>query len=153
MPNAAAVVGLTYDSVDIQEDPIGIFLEVVRGLNELPKVRGVDTLVPARPYRIARNRVADELVIELRGYVAGVGADEDAQRADFRDLIISLRDETTGLFRPTRTPALLEATLENGAVVSVTCRPVNLVTVQRVPAMAAVSVELYAYEDWSSGGS
>lgn len=73
MANPAAVVGLTFGGTDIQHNPIGIFLEIVRGLNEGPSVRGSDTVVPGLAGRIARNRVADRWDIELRGLVAGTG--------------------------------------------------------------------------------
>lgn len=73
MANPAAVVGLTFGGTDIQQNPIGIFLEIVEGLNEGPSVRGSDTVVPGLAGRIARNRVADRWDIELRGLVAGTG--------------------------------------------------------------------------------
>jgi len=73
MTNAVAVIGLTYDGTDLQAADFGVFLELVRGLNEPPAVRGVDLIVPSRAGRIVRNRVADALTIELRGYVMGTG--------------------------------------------------------------------------------
>ena len=74
MTNAVAVIGLTFDGTDLQTADFGIFLEIVRGLNEQPVARGVDLVVPSRAGRIVRNRVGDALSIELRGYVMGTGA-------------------------------------------------------------------------------
>lgn len=73
MSNPAAVIGLTFGGTDVQQQPIGIFLELVRGFGEGPSVRGTDTVVPGLVGRIARNRVADTWRIELRGMVAGTG--------------------------------------------------------------------------------
>jgi hypothetical protein len=74
MSSPLAVIGLTFDGTDVQRSDLGIFLELVRGLGEPPEVRGVDVVIPARSGRYVRNRVADRLVIELRGYVMGTGA-------------------------------------------------------------------------------
>lgn len=71
MTSGVATVGVTYDGEDVQRGDLGIFLEVVRGLNESPDVRGVDIVVPGAVGRVARNRIADRMVIELRGIVRG----------------------------------------------------------------------------------
>lgn len=146
MTNAAAVIGLTYDGTDLQNNPIGIFLELVRGLSETPRVRGVDTIVPSLAGRVVRNRVADGFVVELRGYISGTGVDEAAQRAEFRSLVTGLRT----LFDPTRDPADLIATLEDGSTATCSARPLpTMVYDQRVPAMAVLSVELESVDaDW-----
>src|SRR5689334_19818953 len=109
MTTSVAVVGLTYDSEDIQTIP-GLFLEIVVGLNETPSVRGVDTTIPTAPGRVPRARVADTLRIELRGFVAGSGSGESGDRAAFA----TLRQTVRTLFSPTRAPADLVATLEDG---------------------------------------
>lgn len=145
MTSPAAVIGLTYAGTDIQESDLGIFLEIYRGLSEVPTVRGRDTTVPARAFTIPRNRVADSLTIELRGLVRGEGASEAAQRSDFRSKVDSLRT----LFAPTRDPAALVATCEDGSVREILCRPLpTQVWSQQVPTLASVSIELAAYEDW-----
>ncbi len=144
MPSHVAVIGLQYDSTDIQEWPFGIFLEIKRGLNEGPKVRGKDTTVPGLNYQLPRNRRAEYIEIELTGYVSGEGVDEEAMREDFA----TLRDVMKTLFDPTRDPALLIATIEDGTNLYVLARPENTAWNQVVPSMAAVSVELKAYGDW-----
>lgn len=73
MTNSYATIPLTFGGTDVQQNPIGIFLEIYRGLNEVPSVRGIDTVVPGLAGRIARNRVVGVLAIELRGMVRGTG--------------------------------------------------------------------------------
>ena len=138
MPNAVAVVALTFRGVDIQRGDFGLFLEIVRGLNELPEVRGKDTVIPGLAGRMYRNRVVDRLPVELRGMVVGNGANETAQRSDLRTNM----DFTRALFDPTLAPGPLVATLENGATRTIEARALNLLTQQRVPTMYDVSVEL-----------
>jgi hypothetical protein len=152
MTNAAIAIGLTYDGTDLQDANPGWLFELVRGLNETPDVRGVDLVVPARAYRSVRNRVADQMPIELQGHVMGVGADEDAQRADFRGLVNDLRT----LFDPTREPADLVATLEDGSTATISARPLpGMVWDQVVPSYGRVSIQLQGLSDWTitSAGS
>lgn len=146
MTNAAAVIGLTVDGTDVQQATIGIFLELVRGLNEPPRVRGVDTVVPGLAGRIARNRVSDGFILELRGYVAGTGSDEAAQRGDFRELVNTFR----ALFDPTRDPVDVVATLEDGSTATCSARALpTAVWDQVVPSMARVSLEMESLDaDW-----
>lgn len=73
MANPAASIPLTFGGTDLQQNPIGIFLEIVEGLAGTATVRGTDTIVPGLAGRIARNRKADVRRIELRGLVAGTG--------------------------------------------------------------------------------
>jgi hypothetical protein len=145
--NAVAVIGLTYDGTDVQQSGFGIFLEIVRGLNETPEVRGTDTVVPGRAGRIARNRVADRLPIELRGIVMGNGANEAAQRADFRTNVLALR----ALFSSSRVPANLVATLEDGSTATISARPLpGMLWDEQVASLFAnVSVELESVDpEW-----
>jgi hypothetical protein len=145
--NPVAVIGLTYDGTDVQANPMGVFLELVHGLNETGRVRGLDTIVPALGGRVIRNRVADGFTVELRGYVSGTGVDEEAQRANFRFLVNTLR----ALFDPTRDPADLVATLEDGSTATCSARPLPTMVWgdQIVPSMAVLSVELESGdEDW-----
>jgi hypothetical protein len=132
MSNPVATVGLRFDSTDIQEAGFGIFLEIVRGLQEPPAVRGVDYIVPSSSGRSVRNRVADVLPIELRGYVSGVDADAFRTNAD----------AVRALFDPTAEPADLVATLETGELRTIVARAVNAIWDQITPDLAAVSIEL-----------
>lgn len=152
MTNPAAVIGLTFDGTDIQQNPFGIFLEIKRGMYEGPEVRGTDTVVPARTGRIARNRVADRWIIELEGYVSGIGADEEAQREHFLDLA----DTIGALFDPTAMPATLSAAMQDGGTRTIEARTLPTVLWdQVVPSLARVNIQLEAVEAWivTPGGS
>jgi hypothetical protein len=149
--NAAAVIGLTFDSTDIQQHPIGIFLEIPGGIFAVgPSVRGTDVIVPGLIGRIARNRIADTWRIPLVGYVSGVGSGETAIRSSFA----ALRATMQTLFDPTMDPAALVATLEDGSTATIQGRPLPLPLWDLiVPSMARVSYELEAVEDWEVSGS
>lgn len=139
MTNAVAVIGLTYATVDIQASDFGIFLEIERGLNEPPSVRGVDLIVPSRAGRIVRNRVGDALAIELRGYVMGT------DRSDFRTNALAVR----ALFDSTAEPADLVATLEDSSTATIAARALNSVWNQITPEIAEVSIEMESVSpDW-----
>lgn len=141
MSNAAAVIGLTYGGTDLQQSDFGIFLELVSGLNEARAVRGQDLIVPGLAGRIPRNRVLDRWPIELRGWVSGgTASGETAQRSAFRTNMLAVRT----LFDPTGTPDDLELALEDGSTLTITARPLNILSDQQVPALAAVSIELEA---------
>lgn len=146
MTNAAAVIGLDYGGTDLQEDPFGIFLEVIHGLNESPAVRGVDVTVPGRDGQVVGSRVVHVTAIELEGYVAGQGSDESAQRADFA----AMRTTLKALFDPT-TSATLTATLEDGATATITARALGngLLWAQVTPACARLNVTLESVDpEW-----
>lgn len=136
MSSAVAAIGLTVGGVDVQVLD-GIFLEIVRGLNEPPSVRGSDTIVPGRAGRITRNRQDDVWTIELRGYVAG-----NTQSA-FRTNAKSIR----ALFDP-KVLRTVVATLEDGTTATITARTLNTVWDQGMPEWANVSIEMEAVEDW-----
>lgn len=145
--NDAAVIGLTFDGVDLQRSDFSLFLEVVKGVNEGPRVRGVDTVVPGLGGRIARNRISDGFVVGLQGYVSGVGTGEDQQRKRFADR----RAEIRALFDPTADPANLVATLEDGTTLTCAARTLpSMLWDQIVPSMARLSLELESLDaDWT----
>jgi hypothetical protein len=137
MSTAVAAIGLTYRGVDIQ-DLDGIYLEIVRGVNEVVEVRGVDLVVPSRQGQIIRNRVGHRLGIELRGWIRGTGSTEDAQRDDFA----ANRAVFKGLFDPTLDPGPLVATLEDSSVENIDARTLNVMSQTIVPSFIQVSVEM-----------
>jgi hypothetical protein len=140
--NALAVIGLTYGGTDIQNSSIGTFLEIRRGLNEIPEVRGIDTIIPSAVGRRLRNRVKDRRIIELFGYVAGTGSGEAAQRSSFRTQVAALK----ALFDPTVSRSLV-ATLENGGTGTIAARTLTMIwgdawSEDLSPSFASVSIEL-----------
>lgn len=149
MTSPVAIIGLTYDGVDVQEEDLDIFFEVTRGLNEAPEVRGVDTVVPSRAGRVPRARQDDVLRVVLKGHVRGSGADDAAQKEDYR----ANADTVRALFSPNREPADLVALAEDGSTRTLICRPIGSpMWNERVASLYAdVSVELEAVDppDWS----
>lgn len=119
MTNPVAVIALTVDGTDVQAANFGIFLEIVKGLNESPSVRGQDTIIPGLAGRIARSRVADTLMLELRGIVTGDRDAEAGEDADFRTNCLAAR----ALFAPTKSPVAVVATLEDGSTATINARP------------------------------
>lgn len=152
MTSAVATIGLTFDGQDLQTSDLSIFLEIVRGLNEPPTVRGKDITVPALAGRIEANRVNDVLPIELRGLVraSSSATDRDDQMASFRANVSAVR----ALFATNRARADLVATLEDGTEQSISARPLNLVWGEVIQSeYATVSIELEGYDDWGAAGS
>lgn len=152
MANDAAVIGLTYRGTDLQDADFGIFLEVRRGLNEPPKVRGTDTVVPGLTGRYWRNRVADTRTLELVGYISPgtTGGGGAADRAGFRANVQTVQ----ALFDPTEDPGDLVATLEDGTTATIGARGVNAVWNQITPELASVSFELESVDpEWVITGS
>jgi len=151
MTSPAAVIGLTYRGTDLQQADLDWFFEIVRGIGETPAVRGVDYVVPAAAGRSVRNRVADSLRIELRGWVRGSGIAEDAQRNDLKANRATIR----ALFDPTLDPGALVATLEDGSTQTIAARSLpTMLWDAQVPAFYRVSVELESIDpDWTAGGS
>lgn len=148
MTSPLASIALTYGSVDLQESDLQIFFEITRGIGETPTVRGVDTIVPARPGRIDGNRINDTLGIELHGWVC---ADPAAvTTAGARASFAANRATVRTLFAPDRAPADLVATLEDGTILTISARPLPtmLWDEQIKSEMAYVNVELEGLDDW-----
>lgn len=149
MSTDLATIGLTYDLADIQDQDLGIFLEITQGLHEPPEVRGRDVVVPSLAGQVARNRVVHQLKIVLTGIVRGNGASQASRHTDFRSQSLFLRT----LFSPARLPAELVATLEIGSQATIQARPINTIWNEVVKSeFAYVSVELLALEDWDFSG-
>jgi hypothetical protein len=150
--NLAAVIGLTFKGSDLQRADFSIFLEIRRGLNELPEVRGKDTVVPALTGQYFRNRVAHRRQIELFGYVSGYDAanTEIANRRDFRHRVEELRV----LFDPTDDPGELAAALEDGGSATIDARALNTQWVQIAPSLHSLSVQMESVDpEWVVLGS
>ena len=147
MTTPLASIGLTYDAVDLQAADLSIFLEITSGLNEVAAVRGKDVLVPSADGQFARNRRKDHLDILLTGVVIGNGVDQAGRRAAYRASSRFLRD----LFDPSRMPAALVASLEDGDTATILARPVNSIWNEIVKSeYAKISVALYSVApDWT----
>lgn len=149
MTSPVALVGLTYAGSNVQTSDLQIFLQIVRGLNEPPTVRGEDTVVPARAGRTEGNRVNDVLPIELKGWVRADPTETTSSgaRSSFADNRATVR----ALFHPKRARADLVATLENGVILTISARPMpgTIWTEVIGSEYAEVSIEMEGYDDWA----
>jgi len=147
--NPAAVIPLTFDSVDIQFADFGIFLEIREGLNEPAQVRGVDIIVPGADGRVARNRRKDTRRVVLAGWVMGNGTDTATARSNYRSNVETI--ET--LFALDAAPAVLVATLENGVQKSLNARTLNVIYSPQIASeLDYLTIELEAVgPDWAVG--
>lgn len=84
---------LTWDwtggTVDLQTPDT--YFDIYQGFNEYPEVRGQDDVVPGLPGRMRRNRVDDVAVLELRGWVRGIGGTVVERQQAFRASVAALR--------------------------------------------------------------
>lgn len=141
----------TYDSVDlttISTTAPRLQFWLVSGLDDGLDIRGRDTVIPGTAGRTARNRLRDRRVIEIEGFVAGVGATDAIQTDDFRDAMEAMRT----LFLPTRSAANLVVLLEDLVrSATISCRPLPTMQIRYVSSVAAsMSIELEAIgSDWA----
>ena len=147
--------GISYrgtSCVTVVDGHLRICLWLVSGLHSGLSVRGTDTTVPALAGRIARNRVADRRLLEVEGFVQGVGANEALRRSDFETAM----QEVSALFDPTLAAGTLEVLLQDGSTASIAARtlPETIEGPPEIPSRRAVSFRLEALDpDWTFGGS
>jgi hypothetical protein len=147
MTNPAAVVPLTYDGVDLQELDFTLFLEIAKGLDSPPGVRGRDQVIPKDEGRWAMLRRSDMLPIQLVGIVCG--DDTLSSRLLIRQSHAVMRELVRDLFHPARDPAPLVATLEDGTVKTIDARPLPDVLWTPHPGHDHLDIKLDGYGDWS----
>jgi hypothetical protein len=151
MTSPVGIVALTFSGTDLQPSDLHFFLDIFVGLNELPEVRGQDTLIPDQIGLQPRNRKATRRYIELRGFVRGAGADEEAQRGDFRDTMDALQ----ALFDNTLQPDELVAVCEDGTTRTIDARPLSiLMGTEPLPSYRSINVALESVDpNWVVTGS
>jgi len=123
MAHAAVATAIVANGTDLTRSDGRLIFYVTRGLDEVPEVRGEDTIVPSLNGRIPRSRRLDRFPIEAMGWVMGAGSGETAQRTDFVSLMESLRD----LMNPVVDPYNIVVTREDGTTRTITARPLNIV--------------------------
>lgn len=145
MPSPVAAVGLFYDSVDLQQADLQWFFEIERGLDEVPSVRGKDSIVPAAGGRTERNRKNDVLPIVLKGFVRADPTAMDGP-ASYRANMQTIR----ALFHPRNPRAELTAVLEDGTIQTIQARGMNILGGTYVGSVIRnLSIELEGYDDWA----
>ena len=92
------MANLVADGTELQTVSGGYWFEISEGgLDSHPEVRGVDTIIPGRSGRVARDRVADSRTVILHGVCWGDGS---TPRTSYRTRMDTLR----GIFSPTAAP-------------------------------------------------
>lgn len=157
MPTAellAVQAHLSYAGTDLQDFP-RIFLRLVEGgPDDTPDVRGGDRTMPYYTGQIYGPRREHRLPIVLRGWVAGQGATEVAQRAD----TAQARQQLRLLFDPTGGPETLHVETEDGVEWEIAAYPEVIVWEapdEGIPTHRGVSVRLVAVDPphWTATGS
>ena len=145
---APAIIGLTYDAVDVQDLALGIWLEIVAGVGDVPVVRGEDTTIPDAAGSLEGNRIDDYLPIELRGFVRAATSETllVPSRTSHYDNLLTVRN----LFRTNRPRAPLVATLPSGTILTISARPENILPAEIYPGeYTALSIALRGDGDWT----
>lgn len=97
---------LHYRTVSIRRGDRSIFLQIVAGMDEQVEVRGSDDIIPEATGRDVQPRRPDRRVIELQGWVLGVGATIENKRTNYRSRI----NELHAILDPTLAPGALTVT-------------------------------------------
>lgn len=137
MADLAAITDLTYGGTSLQtfgDGSGGMHIEITRGINESPTVRGEDDTIAAKTGRSSYPRVADILPIEGEGVLLGEGVDSDAQQSSYRTQVMALR---TLLAAGKLTPKVLSCTLEDGSTATINARVVDYAVDEQVASIAA----------------
>jgi hypothetical protein len=150
MTSPVALIALIFDGVDLQPADHQWFFEIERGLDDVPTVRGKDTVIPGAEGRFEQNRKIDTLSIVLKADVTADPAltDVDDIRASYRENMSTIR----ALFAPDRARALLEVLLEDGSTRTISARPINILPGLYIGSeYRTLNIELEGSGDWEVG--
>lgn len=94
--------GLSFRAVDLQNgsgdpDSSSIFFDIVEGYSEPAEVRGEDLVIPLKPGMTHMTRVKHRRMIELRGFVRGIGSTRAERTENWRtatDALMAVMDFT-----------------------------------------------------------
>lgn len=129
---------------DCQRATHGIHLDIVTGFDEVPSVRGTDTIIPAAAGVRPGSRVAHLRDIDLAGFVSADDGDDDPLFG--LDLALASYEanmlELQAAFDPTKT-GVLRVIGADGATYTIPARPLSTVySPQANQAFRLVSVAL-----------
>jgi hypothetical protein len=138
-PSGVVLTNLTFGGNDVYEDSLGCRIWIMSGLFDAVEVRGRDDTLLGVDGLFQRNRKPSRRRIELAGFVAGSGADQTAQLADF----YTRRTNLESWFAPTVRRTLL-ATLSDGRTASIVALtlPPGVLANEPVPGAAEVTISL-----------
>lgn len=142
---AGYVSDLAFAATDLQPSDRSFVLWVERGLNDIPTVRGEDIVVPHLTGRTAAARVADTMIIELKGWILANGATPDIIAGAFRTVVEALK----AVFDPAAGYQTLSATLEDGSAATIQARVTALVIDEKVAShVASVDVQMESIDPY-----
>jgi hypothetical protein len=113
--------GITYRGTNYVTSSAGQLrycFRVVRGYYSGVEVRGTDSIIPGTAGRTARNRKRDRRLIEIEGFVQGVGTTLSAAASDFETAMAQVKTD----FDPTAAAGTLVMTLQDGSTKSISAR-------------------------------
>jgi hypothetical protein len=92
---------LLAESLELQDVASGYYFEIrAGGLDDVPSVRGSDTIIPGKAGREFRDRVADLMPVTLHGIVFGAASGADSAEESYRLRAAALK----AVFDPTADP-------------------------------------------------
>lgn len=94
---------LTFGTFECKRTDKRAVLDVFPGIWSAVEVRGKDEVIVGKPGRLALPRVEDRLVLNLVGWLRGVGATKEARWESFREIM----DEAKTAFALTTTANLV----------------------------------------------
>jgi hypothetical protein len=140
------------DYLTVSDGQLRYCFRLTRGLYSGLEVRGKDTLIPAAAGLVEQNRLRHRRVLEVEGFVQGVGADLAAQAADFESAMAQVNQD----FDPTLGAGTLVVTLQDGSSMSIEARtlPETLEGDDEIPTRLDLKFSLEAVgDDWVAVGS
>lgn len=155
MASEVVTHGITYRSTDyvtFSGTQLRFCLRLVSGLYAGIQVRGTDVIVPGLAGRISQNRLLDRRLIEVEGFVQGIGSTEDARRDDFEAAMATLMND----FDPTLAAGSLVVHLQGGGTASIEARtlPETIEGQATIPSRLDIAFRLEAVgSDWAVVGS
>ncbi len=136
------------DLVTLSSGQLRLCFRLTRGLYGGEDVRGVDVTVPGLAGRISANRLYDRRMLEVEGFVQGVGASEAARLADFETAMSAVM----ALFDPKLAAGSLVVGLQGGGSKTISARtlPETVEGEDRIPGRLDLGFRLEAIgADWA----
>lgn len=149
--------GIKFRSVSLQDEDYylaSIWFDLRRGLFEPAPVRGSDVVLPSAPSQVWMPKVPDSRIIELQGFVRGIGADLEERQTSWREstqalmALLAFDDEPGALeVLPPYLGIDTSYSIQAVAINTMGGPVIGTMTYQRW------NIQLKTYSDWTSGSS